>query len=93
MRKISLNFETIASVCAIVTSLVALYVAFEQTKLMQEERHANVLSIVTSQMTINQVSDKSFIKFALVNVGIGPANVRNSDLYIGEHLVSGYQSF
>lgn len=88
--RLQLNFEIIVSVCAIITSVVALFIAVKQTELMQNQQDASVWPIVTSDITISQDDDESFIEFKLANVGVGPAFVRDGDLYIDGSVINDY---
>lgn len=91
MMKSRINLEVIVSACAIITSVVALFIAIKQTELMQNQQDASVWPIVTSDITINQNDEVSYIHFELANVGVGPAIIREGNLFINDTVVSDYQ--
>lgn len=93
MIRINLNFETIGSICAIITSFAALFVAWDQSVVMRAQQHASVWPIITTDISINQNDDHSYVQFDIVNVGVGPAIVKNGNLFINDTIVSGYQDF
>lgn len=93
MKKWHLNFETVASVCAIITSVVALFVAWDQSVVMRAQQHASVWPIVKADIIINQNEKQNFIEFNIANVGVGPAIIKHSDLYINDQRVEEFDLF
>lgn len=93
MIRINLNFETIGSICAIITSIAALFVAWDQSVVMRAQQHASVWPIIITDIDINQNDEYSYVQFDIVNVGVGPAIVKNGNLFIDDTIVSSYQDF
>lgn len=72
-----LNFETVASLAAIVTSAAAVFIAWQETRIMREQQHASVIPIVSSGVGIStSAGRRPEIRFHLENAGVGPALVR-----------------
>lgn len=93
MNRLHLNFETVASVCAIITSIIALFVAWDQSVVMRAQQHASVLPIVNSDVTINQSEAQNYIEFVVKNVGVGPAMIRDTKLFINEQPIEQFATF
>ncbi|BDX06135.1 hypothetical protein [Planctobacterium marinum] len=91
--RLHLNFETVASVCAIITSVIALFVAWDQSVVMRAQQHASVWPIVISDATISQNETQNYIEFNVSNVGVGPAIIRDSKLYFNDKLVEHFSTF
>ena len=72
-----LNFETVASLAAIVTSAAAVFIAWQETRIMREQQHAAVIPIVSSGVGISTSAERRpELRFHLENAGVGPALVR-----------------
>jgi hypothetical protein len=85
-----LNFETVAALAAIVTSVAAVYIAWQETRIMREQQHASVIPIVSSGVGIsNSAGGQPELRFHLENAGVGPALVQNVTMRLaGEPLNS-----
>jgi len=75
MRFPQLNFETFGAIGAIIVSLAALFVAWDQAVVMRRQQHAAVMPIITVDMSINQNETANVIELGITNVGVGPAIV------------------
>jgi hypothetical protein len=79
-----LNFETVAALAALVTSVAAVYIAWQETRIMREQQHASVIPIVSSGVGIsNSAGDRPELRFHLENAGVGPALIQNVTMRLG----------
>lgn len=87
---IKLPFETIAAICAIVVSVIALYVAWDQSQVMRAQQHASVWPIVNSEISLDRNEEENFISFAVKNVGVGPAIIQQASLSVNGQSIKKY---
>ncbi|GJL94294.1 MAG: hypothetical protein DHS20C05_06990 [Hyphococcus sp.] len=77
---ISLNFETIGSVVAMLIGAIALFVAWDQAQVMRKQQHASVWPIISADLLVSGDVETRFIEFAIMNAGVGPALVESVSL-------------
>ena len=80
-RWLKSNLQSLGSVAAITVSVVALYVAWDQSRVMRAQQHADVwpaLQIGTQYVTMDEYLT---IELAVENNGIGPALVDSVTAY------------
>ncbi len=87
MKRSFLNFETFGAIGAIIVSVAALFVAWDQATVMRVQQHAAVIPIVTVDMTINQDEQSNIIELAIANVGVGPAMIFSANPALGDQPV------
>lgn len=79
------HFETVGSISAIVVGIAALYVSWDQGRVMREEVRASVWPAVQISASVNRRIDDLIINMKLENAGVGPARVeRITILHEGE---------
>jgi len=67
------NTETIAALTAIIVSIAALFIAFDQSMVMRAQQHASVWPMVSTTVTLASDEQNYFISIDTKNVGVGPA--------------------
>lgn len=83
-----LNFETFGSIGAIIVSVAALYIAWDQAVVMRQEQHAGAWPYANIETNFQGDDDYDFIEIRLANPGVGPAIVREAYLLSGEDRVT-----
>lgn len=93
-RKIAwLNFEVVGSICAMLLSIVAVFIAWQQSVLMEEQNHASVWPIVDIEITLDRNEQANFLAIEMRNVGVGPAMVRAATLTINGEVATDFTPF
>ncbi|MEN1729187.1 MAG: hypothetical protein AAGJ52_12175 [Pseudomonadota bacterium] len=69
------HFETIGSISAIIVGVAALYVSWDQGRVMRDEVRASVWPVVQMSGYINRRNDQLVIGLSLQSAGVGPARV------------------
>lgn len=85
-----LSFETVGSVCAMLLSIVAVYIAWEQSMLMREQNHASVWPIVDVEVTLDRDDTSNFLSIDMKNVGVGPAMVQFATITVNGNTIQDY---
>lgn len=89
-----LNFETVAALAAIVTSLAAVYIAWQETRIMREQQHASVIPILSAGVGISSNEQgEPELRFHLENAGIGPAVIRNVTMRLEDEPLRRWSAF
>jgi len=86
--KLQLNFETFGAIGAIVVSVVALFVAWDQAVVMRQQQHAAVWPIMSVDFTINQTEDFNTVELISSNAGVGPAIIMSATPTMGSDVVA-----
>jgi len=87
MKRSLLNFETFGSIGAIIVSVAALYIAWDQAVVMRQEQHAGAWPYAHMEVNFNGDGEYDYIELMLSNPGVGPAIVREAHLLAGEERV------
>ncbi|MFC3092731.1 hypothetical protein DRW07_00755 [Alteromonas sediminis] len=72
-NKTFFNLETIAALTAIVVSIAALFIAWDQSQVMRAQQHASVWPMVDTRVSIAKDDKAYFLSIDIKNVGVGPA--------------------
>lgn len=82
MSRPLLNFETFGAAGAIVVSVAALYVAWDQAVVMRQEQHASAWPYIYIETNYNGDEDFNYLEVTMTNPGVGPAMVRSAVLSV-----------
>lgn len=69
------HFETVGSITAIVVGIAALFVSFDQSRVMREEIRASIWPALQVDGFVSREDDLTLIGLAVQNAGVGPALV------------------
>jgi hypothetical protein len=80
--------QDIASYAAVVVAVVALYVGWDQSRIIRNQQHADVYPVVQIKtQNLTKTSDEGVpyreVMFELFNAGVGPAFLENANWKIG----------
>lgn len=87
-----LNFEIVASVSAMVLSIVAIFVAWDQSVVMRAQQHASVWPIVDVDVTLDRNDERNILSIDIKNVGVGPAIIEYAEMSVSGVEVDSYKS-
>jgi len=80
-------FQTILSVAAVLTGIIALYAALTESYEVRKQTAASVWPYVQLTQNDTDTSKKAFVKISLDNVGVGPARMISGVVrYQGEYM-------
>ena len=78
--KLRLRFETVGSIAAIVVGVAALFVSWDQARVMRAQQHASVLPAIQIDGYRARQAETSSIGLRVRNAGVGPAIISSVDL-------------
>ena len=91
-NKGGLNFETVASIVAMIVGAVAVFIAWDQAQVMRDQQHASVWPIVTSDFDISGGDEFLALTLKVSNRGVGPAIIESARIMAGEESVPSLSS-
>ncbi|XBQ17139.1 MAG: hypothetical protein ABL308_04495 [Oceanicaulis sp.] len=78
--KLRLRFETVGSIAAIVVGVAALFVSWDQARVMRAQQHASVLPALQIDGYRARDGETASIGLRVRNAGVGPAIVSSVEL-------------
>lgn len=84
------HFETVGSITAIVVGVAALYVSWDQGRVMREEVRASVWPAVQLDGFVSRDESTISAGLNLSNAGVGPALIRRISVFHEGELLSGF---
>ncbi len=82
-NKGGLNFETVASIVAMLVGAVAVFIAWDQAQVMRNQQHASVWPIVTSDFDVAGDNEVLTLILKVSNRGVGPAIIETARITAG----------
>ena len=79
-----LRFETVGSIVAIVVGIAALFVSWDQGRVMRAQQHASVLPAIQIDGFVSEDQGRLSTGLRMRNNGVGPALIRDFRMHIGE---------
>ncbi|WP_100658697.1 hypothetical protein [Alteromonas flava] len=86
------NLQDIASFVAVLVAVVALYVGWDQSRIIRNQQHADVYPVVEikSQFVTKTLDDGKqyrMLQLDLLNAGVGPAFIESAKWKIGDNTI------
>lgn len=78
----NLRFETIGSISAIIMSVAAIFVAWDQSMVMRAQQHATVWPILDTYFTTDYDENNLYFQLIFENAGVGPAIIHWTYFYL-----------
>ncbi|MGJ3232011.1 MAG: hypothetical protein ACFE0P_09445 [Oceanicaulis sp.] len=78
--RLRLRFETVGSIAAIVVGVAALFVSWDQARVMRAQQHASVLPAIQIDGYQSRDAQTASIGLRVRNAGVGPAILSSVDL-------------
>lgn len=89
-KTLRLNFETVASIMAMLIGASALFVAWDQAQIMRKQQHASVIPILNVSGGFSSARNAHVMTVSIRNDGIGPAIIESAALTIAGEDVQGW---
>lgn len=78
MRISSDHLQAVGTLAAAIAALIALFVAWDQGRVMRAQQHASVMPILAGSVQIDESGDQFEISIEVRNDGVGPAFVESA---------------
>jgi len=85
--------EFLIAVCALVTSLIAIWVAWDQSRVMRAQQHGMVFPVLQADGFVSTKEDIVSIGVSLENSGVGPALLGSVIASVNGEEISTLESF
>jgi len=92
-KNISLNFETVGSIAAMVIGASALFVAWDQAQVMRKQQHGSVWPVLSADFSIGEDETGLYVELPVANRGVGPALVENAIVLVDGEPVMRWVAF
>ncbi len=86
------HFETVGSISAIIVGVAALYVSWDQGRVMRDEVRASVWPAVQLEGYVDRTDDRLAIGLRLQNAGVGPARLERITIRDNGELVEDFEA-
>lgn len=80
LRWLKTHNQSLTSMAAILVSMIALYVAWDQSRVMRAQQHGAAYPVVQVDGFVNSTTEHISIGVRLANNGVGPALIRDISL-------------
>ncbi|MEE4208466.1 MAG: hypothetical protein V2I43_04270 [Parvularcula sp.] len=91
MKKVDTNM--VVAVAALVTSVVAVFIAWDESRLMRKSQAASFMPILETRPSFNLSSDQLSLEITIRNSGAGVAYVQSAELLFDDEPVRSYDRF
>ena len=88
-----INLEVTAATTAIIVSIAALFVAWDQSQVMRAQQHAAVWPMINATVTLDNSEDEHFLSLDIQNVGVGPALIKHSEVRVNGTPIKTFEQF
>ncbi|MEM6410619.1 MAG: hypothetical protein AAF683_03690 [Pseudomonadota bacterium] len=76
------RIEMFIAICALISSAVAVFIAWDQGRVMRAQQHADVLPVLQIDGILSNESYGSELGLRITNTGVGPARIYSANLMI-----------
>ena len=83
MRFDSSQLQALGTIAAAIAALIALFVAWDQGRVMRAQQHASVMPILAASVSFDQIDDRVELSVVVRNDGVGPAFVESARILSG----------
>lgn len=97
---LQLKFENVGAIAAIISSIAAvivgaaaLYIAWDQARVMRAQQHAAVWPILSIDLETEIDGSQLTVQFLAENAGIGPALLRHAELRNAQGVIHSWAAF
>ena len=81
LRWLKSNHQTVTSIAAMMVSVIALYVAWDQSRVMRAQQHGAVIPALQIDGFISNEGERVVLGLRVFNNGVGPAFIESVDVY------------
>lgn len=81
--------EFLVAICALVASAMAVYIAWDQGRVMRAQQHGAVYPVLQVDGYVNNRSDVTAVGISVRNSGVGPALIESVELFVNDEKTDG----
>ena len=85
--------EMLVAICALVASAMAVFMAWDQSRVMRAQQHGAVFPVLQVDGFVSTTPDIAAIGVRVSNSGVGPALVEQVKLFRGDEELSGFDAY
>lgn len=86
------RLEMIIAICAVLTSVIALFVAWDQGRVMRAQQHGAVYPVLQVDGFVSTTGSERQLGIAFSNSGVGPALIETVDVYRAGEKIEGLKA-
>ena len=72
--------EMVIAICAVVTSAIAVFIAWDQGRVMRAQQHGSVYPVVQIEGFVSSTNETASMGFRVSNSGVGPALIERAEM-------------
>lgn len=91
MKRVDTN--TLVAVAALLTSVVAVFIAWDEARLQRQNQRAQFLPIIGIEGSAQTSDDELALKVTLTNRGHGTAQVQSFEIFFGDEPIDTWEGF
>ena len=76
--------EFLVAICALVASVMAVYIAWDQGRVMRAQQHGAAFPVLQVDGYVNNRSDSTAVGIQVRNSGVGPALIESVEFFVGD---------
>lgn len=76
--------EFLVAICALVASVMAVYIAWDQGRVMRAQQHGATFPVLQVDGYVNNRADKTAVGIQVKNSGVGPALIESVEFFVGD---------
>ena len=76
--------EFLVAICALIASAMAVYMAWDQGRVMRAQQHGAVFPVLQVDGYVNNRGDTTAVGIKIHNSGVGPALIESVELFVGD---------
>ena len=84
--------EFLVAICALVASAMAVYMAWDQSRVMRAQQHGAVFPVLQVDGFVSNTPEVSSIGMRISNSGVGPALIENVALFHDGHQIDSFEA-
>jgi len=85
--------EFLVAICALVTSVMAVYMAWDQGRVMRAQQHGMVYPVLQVDGFVSSVNETVVVGLNITNSGVGPALIESTRLLMDGREANGFIEF
>jgi len=76
--------EFFVAICALLTSIAAIWLAWDQSRVMRAQQHGAAFPVLQIDGYVNNRADTTAVGIDVRNSGVGPALIESVELFVGD---------
>lgn len=83
--------EFLVAVCALIASTMAVYIAWDQGRVMRAQQHAGVFPVLQVDGYVTNRDELTAVGIKIANSGVGPALIESADFFAGDEKIRSFR--